>query len=40
MPIIFIIGKFGVVNRAYYKPEDNKIIEVAVKTVKCVLLNL
>ena len=36
----FLIGKFGVVNKAYYKSEDNKINEVAVKTVKCVLLKL
>ena len=26
--------------KAYYKSEENKIIEVAVKTVKCVLLKL
>ena len=37
---MFIIGKFGVVNKAYYKSKDNKIIEVAVKTVKCVLFKL
>ena len=37
---MFIIGQFGVVNKAYYKPEENKKVEVAVKTVKCVLLIL
>ena len=35
-----IIGQFGVVNKAYYKREENKKVEVAVKTVKCVLLIL
>ena len=36
----FMIGQFGVVSKAYYTPEENKKIEVAVKTVKCVLLIL
>ena len=33
--IIFNTGKFGVVYKAQYKSEEHKIIEVAVKTVKC-----
>ena len=37
---MFTLGQFGVVNKAYYKPEENKKVEVAVKTVKCVLLVL
>ena len=37
---MFMIGQFGVVSKAYYMPEENKKVEVAVKTVKCVLLIL
>ena len=36
--VIYITGKFGIVYKAYYKPEENTIIEVAIKTLKCVLL--
>ena len=37
---VIFAGKFGIVYKAYYTPEENKIIEVAVKTVKCMLFKL
>ena len=37
---VIFVGKFGIVYKAYYTPEENKTIEVAVKTVKCVLFKL
>ena len=36
--VIYITGKFGIVYKAYYTPEENTVTEVAVKTIKCVLL--
>ena len=33
--LLFTIGKFGVVYKAYYTSKENVVIEVAVKTVKC-----
>ena len=36
--VIYTIGKFGIVYKAYYTPEENTVTEVAVKTIKCVLL--
>ena len=37
---VIFAGKFGIVYKAYYTPEEKKIIEVAVKTVKCLLFKL
>ena len=36
--VIYITGTFGIVYKAYYTPEENTVTEVAVKTIKCVLL--